>query len=242
MRNPECEEVARLVQDPRVLSGRLRSPYDIFDWYPISAIPWKFQPAKQMIDLVLHPLQTWEYEAYRIEYDLPEYTVLNISLRSRIGRSPLHVKLFDRPTLRLRDIVLPVFSSLAEKLPIKLNYRYFRKVEFPFIFALFPEGDNSDNVPRGEVPGYDKMVIKPFWLFPAEEDEKTKAEDPYRVTLQIEGAPIRFIIRELRRQGLPDETIASVLLTDPNAFLPSLKAWQDALIRQNCAKIKMALG
>lgn len=209
-RSLEAEQVAQLVQHTKVQSGEWKSPYHIFDWQMIESLPGKFQPAVKMAEMILNPRHDWEAEAFRIEDDTLEITSLHLAMKSH-GGAPLNAPLFGRPALKLREVVSPILASLIEKFPIRLRYREFLLMEFPVIFALQPEGTGEGFCPD-LIPAYDRVIIKPFWFFEGEGDkEKAVAEDPFRLVFNISGAPIGYMLSQLRGLGISDERINRVL-------------------------------
>lgn len=198
-RDTEAEKVARLAGHPKVCCGEWISPYQAFSWKLIESLPGKFAPAIKMAEAVMQPRFDWEPEAFRIEHDLPTLASLQLALRSR-GRAPLNVPFWGRPTLKLKEVISPILFPYLERFPAKLRYREFLKLTLPVIFSSRSEGSEAENIDPGQIPAYDRIVIKPFWLFAGQgENEHAVAEDPFRLVFQISGAPVAYMKEELQR-------------------------------------------
>lgn len=221
MRSPEADAVAQLVHHINVRAGKWKSPYDIYEWQFVNDIPERFRPAITIAERVLNPKFDWDAEAFRIEYDTHVGTSLQVVMKSH-GGAPLNVPWFGRPNLKLDEVLSPIFHSLTEKYPVKLRYREFLQVEFPQIFFLAPEGKDIEDMEDTEIallPGYDRLIIKPFWFFEGE-DEKERAvgEDPFRLVFHLFGAPIFHMYRVLKAAGVSDEKFNSVIFGNSNPF------------------------
>lgn len=219
MRSAETESVAKLIHHINVLSGRWKSPYDVLDWRLTSGIPARLRPAVRMAEWILNPRYDWGAEAFRIEDDSPYLTRLHISMKSD-GRAPLKVPFFGRPTLNLREVLSPLFSNSIEKFPFRLHYREFLMVEFPKILLFEPVEEDELNIDPDIMPAYDRIIIKPFWLFEGEgEREKAIAEDPFRLVFHLSGAPIAYIRQELQKLGIKiDQALLRVQYHTPGVW------------------------
>ncbi|MCL4366558.1 hypothetical protein M1563_00060 [Patescibacteria group bacterium] len=215
MRSVEAEKIAKLVQHPRVQSGKWRSPYDLWEWSPIERMPEKFQPTLRIIHRILNSCYDWTPEAFLIDQNTSELSSINIALRTQGVDTPLKVPLFGRPVLDLRQLVPSVYLQCIEQNPLHFPDKRFVNIELATIIYLQPSVDNQDTLGSGVVPAYDHLVLKPFWFFAGVgRKERAVGEDPFRCVVNFIGAPIGFVRQQLKLEGSDDSQIQGLLCED----------------------------